>query len=884
MDIHRCRFVPFPPSTINALAFTHSHISKDQKTAPPRLAVGRANGDIEIWNPLRGSWLQETIIHGGKDRSIDGLVWTQDPNEEVNGKAFIGKSRLFSVGYTTTVTEWDLRTGRPLRNASGNHGEIWCIAAQPSATGATSGTWEGQSLIAGCTDGALVLYTTKDDDLQLQRILVRPSAKKAKIISITFQNRNIVVAGCTDSVIRIYDIRTGTLLRSMTLGSGPKGGPKEIIIWCVKVLKDGTIVSGDSTGELKIWDGITYTLRQRIKSHEQDVLSLAASADGSAIFSGGMDRRTVTYKPEGKGKPRWAEVTHRRFHNHDVKAMASFEGNGMSVVVSGGPDASPIITPLGQFGFENQRSLPFLPQELAIGSSPRRRLVLGWWEREVHIWRVNKTAIPSSDDDEEKPAAKGRKLVAKILIKGEANITSATLTADGSLLAVSTTAEIKVFQLRSRTDEDSLKVSKVTLPEFFSSGARLIQFSPDGKWLSIVRPDSHILLSRISIDTSTSSTIFHVPISKLSRLDRNIDKFALLGGLGTYDRTVTQIAWSSDSKILAVSDLSGYIDSFVLSGIEDTTQAPLATTSAASSTDSDSDSDSDDDSDSSSTPRLIFGQHWTRNPSASLLPKLPTAPVVLSFRPATQKQPTNGIAPHPTRNNPHPVSHDLPSGEARLLVVTATSDVYEFDVLKGGLSPWSRRNPPQAFPGSYRKTLDQAKGCVWDISEGKERVWLFGVGWLWMFDLARDFAGVAAVEGSDDEDELEHEQVGGSKKRRRRHGKENPSGAGGMIADEALSTGMSRKIRKVTQENEDKAVEDEMELVPVLEEDKDVEKESPNHWHTFKYRPILGVVVVGEGEQGCGPEVAVVERPIWETSLPPRFYGEQEWRDKNSVD
>ncbi|CZT05712.1 hypothetical protein WAI453_004497 [Rhynchosporium graminicola] len=880
MDIHRCRFVPFPPSTINALAFSHSHISKDQKTAPPRLAIGRANGDIEIWNPLRGSWLQETIIHGGKDRSIDGLVWTQDPNEEANGKLIVGKSRLFSVGYTTTVTEWDLRTGRPLRNASGNHGEIWCIAAQPPATGTASSTWEGQNLIAGCTDGALVLYSTKDEDLQLQRILVRPSAKKAKIISVTFQNRNIVVAGCTDSVIRIYDIRTGTLIRSMTTGSGPKGGPKEIIIWSVKVLKDGTIISGDSTGELKIWDGKTYTLRQRIKSHEQDVLSLATSADGSVIFSGGMDRRTVTYKPEGKGKPRWAEITHRRFHNHDVKAMASFEGCGMSVVVSGGPDASPIVTPLGQFGFENQRTLPFLPQETTIGSSPRKRLILSWWEREVNIWKVSNTGVPSSEDDEDQPAVKGRKLVAKILIKGEGNITSATLTTDGSLLAVSTMEEIKVFHLRQRGEEEGLRVSKIALPESFSSGARLIKFSPDGKWLSIIRPDSRILISRITIDESASSTVFHAPISKLSRLDRQVDKTTLLGGLGTYDRTMTQIAWSSDSKILAVSDLSGYIDSFVLSGIEDTNQPLLAPSPDASSDDSDSDSESEDE-DSIINPKLIFGQHWTRNPSASLLPKLPSTPVVLCFRPAMQKQLINGIVPHATRNNPHPVSHDLRSGEARLLVVTATSDIFEFDVLKGGLSPWSRRNPPHAFPCNYRKTLDQAKGCVWDISEGKERLWLFGVGWLWMFDLLKDFASTGTVEESDDEDE----QVGGSKKRRRRHGKENPSGAGGVIADEILTTGMSRKVRKITQEGENQVTEDSVDLVPTLEEDKDVEqeKENPGHWHTFKYRPILGIVVVGEGDEGCGPEVAVVERPIWETNLPPRYYGKQEWRDKNSV-
>jgi U3 small nucleolar RNA-associated protein 4 len=56
----------------------------------------------------------------------------------------------------------------------------------------------------------------------------------------------------------------------------------------------------------------------------------------------------------------------------------------------------------------------------------------------------------------------------------------------------------------------------------------------------------------------------------------------------------------------------------------------------------------------------------------------------------------------------------------------------------------------------------------------------------------------------------------------------------------------------------------------------------PSDWHTFKYRPIMGVVLIGEGERegGVGPEVAVVERPAWEAGLPGRWEGEQEWRDR----
>lgn len=345
MDIHRCRFVPYPPSAINAIAFSYPTVTKSQKAAPVRLAIGRANGDIEIWNPLNGLWHQETTLHGGKDRSIDGLVWVTEPDQILqDGTKLIGKSRLFSIGYTSTVTEWDLERGQPRKQASGMHGDIWCLAAQPFTVPSKNGdkssngvVQTGKKLVAGTMDGSLVLYSIDDDDLRFDRILVRSPTKKTKMVSMAFQNRNVVVVGCSDSAIRVYDMRSGNILRKMTLGSDLSGGAKEIIVWSVKCLNGRDIVSGDSTGQVCIWDGKTYTQAQRLQTHNQDVLSLATSADGSTIVSGGMDRRTVLYRKTSGSTARWGKVWHRRYHNHDVKTMASFEGNGMSVVVSGGP-------------------------------------------------------------------------------------------------------------------------------------------------------------------------------------------------------------------------------------------------------------------------------------------------------------------------------------------------------------------------------------------------------------------------------------------------------------------------------------------------------------------------------------------------------------------
>lgn len=355
MDIHRCRFVPYPPSAINALAFSHTSTPNSPSKGPPnlRLAIGRANGDIELWNPLKGAWYQESIFRGGKDRSIEGLVWTQDPEDvDKNGDKIAGKLRLFSIGYSTAVTEWDLASGRPARHSAGNYGEIWCMAAQAKAHVsklATNGFEEPtteeaesqtQNIAVGCADGAIVLLNTTEGDLRFSRILARPSKKRSRVLSITFQNRDTIIAGHADSTIRIYDIRNTQQTRNMTLGAGPRGGPKETLVWSVKCLNDGTIVSGDSTGTLSFWDGKNYSLLQRIKSHDADILDIAVSADGQSIFSGGMDRRTTLYRRTGNDRSgkelRWAKMAHQRFHKHDVKAMATFETKALSVLASGG--------------------------------------------------------------------------------------------------------------------------------------------------------------------------------------------------------------------------------------------------------------------------------------------------------------------------------------------------------------------------------------------------------------------------------------------------------------------------------------------------------------------------------------------------------------------
>jgi len=575
-----------------------------------------------------------------------------------------------------------------------------------------------------------------------------------------------------------------------------------------------------------------------------------------------------------------------------LEVMLYYSGPWSTLTLSG-PDAIPTVLPLRQFGMEYQKQLSFLPQDPPISSASWKRLVMSFWDREIHIWRLPKLS-ESVDENDEPNFEQNRKLVAKILIKGEANITSAALSADGNVLATATAIDVKLFQLKSRRLEDGsgLKVSKILVPASFAFGARHVVFSPDEKWLCMIRQDSSIFLARL-LHTSTSIVI-HPQLSKLFRVNRQIEKFILLGGLGTYDRTITKVAFSSDSRILAVCDLAGYIDTFILSGQEDLTQAlPLHINHIELEP---SDNEDSDDEEAEIKLQLILSQCWKRNPSASSLPKLPSALTVLSFRPSTEPL-ANSDTRHviTTRHNPNPIPHDLPTGEARLLAISATGDVFEFEVLKGSLSSWSRRNPTAHFPEDSRKLLDQARGCIWDINGTKERVWIYGTSWLWMFDLSRDFP---------------HRETNGdlfSKKRKR--GEKMTTGAGSMIPDEELGTGISRRMQRIIHDeiaemqnvpfhDTDMADADSefddgdtaMERLPRRgDEDQEIAKNgeetsSGRHWwRTYKYRPILGMCVVGEQKDGdIGPEVAIIERPIWDADLGPRYYGDQEW-EKGSL-
>jgi U3 small nucleolar RNA-associated protein 4 len=892
MDVHRSRFVPYPSSPISAVAFSRNSDSGYSGVVPAlKLAIGRENGSIEIWDPQKGLWNQE-VVFAGENQSVDALVWTQDPDEkDAEGNVVVGQQRLFSTASTAAVTEWDLATGQPKRKSTGNFSEVWCIAAQPKPKPGKSSDEEprAQDIVGGCGDGAIVLLSTQNDDLEFKRFLARVSGKRARCMSVAYKDQDIVVAGFADSMIRIFDTRNGSLLRNMSLGVGIPGAPKNAMVWQVKCLPNGDIVSADSNGEVRFWDGKSYSLSQRLTGHDADCLDLIVSNDGRSVFSGGLDGRIAVYRQtvQQNGRKSWAKGSHRRVHQGEVKAMASFDSKHLSVVVSGGNDITPMVTPLREYGKENLRGLPSLPSQSPVTSAPKARLLVSWWDQEIHIWRIARQYTLEALPEQQRP----RKLVAKITLDSRHPLTSVSISPDGKLLAASTNSEVKAFQLRKRVDSDGLAVRRLEVPDDLTdSGARLVSFSHDGKWLAAATPENEVQIVRFTMDTEKPKH-FKI-IDRVVDLDRPRRKTQRVSGYNKYDQAITRMAFSDDGSVLVTGDLSGHLDSWVLEGHEDLTAPALDLAKHDSekgsddgASDSDFSSDSDDDDDAVA---VFYGQHWTDNPNGHLLPKLDSSPLVLTFRPQVDKAAANDLingnpGVHSTRSNPHAHAHTLPQGQYRLFAITARHQMYELDVLAGKLSDWSRRNPTAVLPEDFTKIRDRTVGAVWDTSAQRERIWLYGSTWVFMLNVGQNLDEGMVLPSSKKRRPSEYEdEASGMSKRT----KGASSGAGSKMPASHRAPGHAGSIKLTSNDGQVEAVA----VRSDNDEDGDVAMEDDNDdaeglqltrlrgedatagvqgqyerkfWGTFKYRPILGMVPLAD-EDGKGEdvlEVVVVERP-----------------------
>ncbi|CCF58091.1 hypothetical protein KAFR_0D04430 [Kazachstania africana CBS 2517] len=474
MLVHRSRFVDYTPSNITSVAFSHRSTTKNVTPSDLRLAIGRSNGNIEIWNP-RNDYIQERVLFGGVNRSIEGLVWCNVSGEPL---------RLFSIGGSTVITEWDLASGLPLKNYDCNAGVIWSIAINESQ----------DKLAVGCDNGTVVIVDISGGKgfMEHDLILVR---QEARILSLCWNHDDFVIGGCSDGRVRVWsakpkDLNRGRLLNTMKVDKSKR---ESTLVWSVLYLPaSNQIVSGDSTGSVKFWDFQFSTLVQSFKTHEADVLCLSTDVTNSMIFSAGVDRKIFQYShmssSNKKNSKSWISTSNRLLHGNDVRALCSYQSKGAEFLISAGLEKTFVVSSLSSFADGSYRKIPFVaPFTKNVLVNKEQRLVVMWNENIIKIWKIG------TDTNDERNYS----LVCKLTLKDEQNISCCAMSPDGQVLVVGRTNTTKLFHLQPTGQK--LKVTKLENDLLLKTGSKLIKFVDNSK-IILCSIDDEILRMDLEAD------------------------------------------------------------------------------------------------------------------------------------------------------------------------------------------------------------------------------------------------------------------------------------------------------------------------------------------------------------------------------------------------
>lgn len=753
---------------------------------------------------------------------------------------------------------------------------IWSLAASP----------DNKRLAVGCEDGSVIILDVSGGlgSIEQQLILQR---QNSRVLSLAWNGNDKLIGGLADARISIWSTKRETSGRILATVKVDKSKQREsTLVWSIKVLNDRIAVSGDSTGSVKFWDTQKFSLLQSFSAHEADVLCLTCDVSGRTVYSAGVDRKIMCYQIVNRNSGRWAAMGSSMVHGHDVRAMALHESSSSNFLVSGGVERTLVINDLNDFMFGSYRKLPITPQSSCVSSVPGGRLVILWDSQVVKIWYVGELQH-LGDEDSQLVAVpvQGKKLVCRITMSSDENITSAALSSDGKLLVVSTIVETKIFRLtpisasgnRKKSASTNIipgtngtpapaayKVTKLNSHDLEDQGARslrLIERNGEIKLL-LVSPESELLIYGLKNNSETNE--YGVDLES-DPIELSTPKSQLINSDGFGKNTISNINYldsvshaevSPNGRFVAVSHFSGVVYLFDITAAFDNPESLTQSTS---------ENDEDDE-----TP-IIEG---------IVLGKFPGLPTAMAFT---------------TRDT--------------LVIVTAEVRVFEYSItatagaaenqsslsslLQAQLTPWSKTNS-ELLPQELTEARDKCRGIFYD-PEKPQRLWLWAGTWLAFLDTSVDIPvkripkrlanGKVAQYGSrrlealgivadddtvmEDAEPLETQEpeepqpsttsVSTPSKKSRRKSKTN----GTVVSNDTVtnnsnsSNGSNNIIINNTSSNGSG--------IPEVDDSVSVLGRRA-FWITYKYRPILFASTFGS------KEMVVIERPVMDLKLPPAFW------------
>ena len=343
------------------------------------------------------------------------------------------------------------------------------------------------------------------------------------VLSVSFSpDGSLLASGATDKTIKLWSVSTGQLVKTLTGHSD----------WVSSIIfnPDGSLLaSGSRDHTIKLWSVETGQLVKNYTGHGGYVYSITFSPDGSLLASGSGDKTIILWSVET------GQLVNILTRHSDWVSSVSFSPDG-SLLVSGSGDKTIILWLVGTAQLVNiltghsdwVSSVTFNPDGSLLASASR--------DNTIELWAISTGQLLNT-------------------LTGYSNsVSSVSFSPDGSMLASGSSD--KTIKLWPVTRGQLVKnyTGQVKTLTGHSHTVNSVSFSPDGSLLASVGGDKTIKLWSVETGQWLRNLTRH--IGSVSSVSFSPDGSLLASGGG--DKTI--ILWSvATGQLLKI--LTGHSDS-----------------------------------------------------------------------------------------------------------------------------------------------------------------------------------------------------------------------------------------------------------------------------------------------------------------------------------
>lgn len=376
----------------------------------------------------------DRVIQLTPETAVEELAWASE--------------RLFSVGLSGKLIEWDLESLQPRCEQSPTGNALWCLDINSAET----------ELAVGSEEGHINIMSIEHNEINYKTLF---NKQMGRVLCCKFDKPGARLITGSVGAVRIWSVSKGTTLHTMTLSN------KFVIVHSLLVLSNNTIIAGDSAGFVTVWNGENATQLEANRVLSANVFALAINEEEDRLVCSGKRPPLIRvfYKTQIKREhtvcERWVKFMQREAHNHYVKSMVVVDDK----VISAGEDGLLCITSIDQTRGGVTKYGPFLQGPVA-SVAPSANFLLLRYPQSLHLWRL---CVPKAITQEKssnvqdlalmpnKPISTPDKLI-QLNVGASKFIQAAAISPDSSWICYSTVDELRL----SRLQADPLGVERLT--------------------------------------------------------------------------------------------------------------------------------------------------------------------------------------------------------------------------------------------------------------------------------------------------------------------------------------------------------------------------------------------------------------------------------------